>query len=102
MIKVVEMPALDDLRQQNRVLDSILPLGTEITEESQFKFDNVDIYKDDEKFVYFLKELLHLAYNRTDLSFKGILIFIKKMGQRYPVLQLNQIWCATYSRAEAL
>jgi hypothetical protein len=43
-----------------------------------------------------------LVYIRDDLTLRGALLFIKKLGQSFAKLKLNKEWIEVYLRAEAL
>ena len=61
----------------------------------------MDEYKLHNDFAEFLAEIVKVAYKK-DIPFKGILIFIKRLAEKYPELNLNKDWLEIYIRAETL
>jgi hypothetical protein len=62
----------------------------EINDKTNFDFSLLNPYKDNEKFLLFLKEIMKTIYNNGKLKFLDVLYFLKKLIQAYPILNINK------------
>ena len=79
MIKA-KISAIDNIPQLALKLNSVVDKNMEITEETVFNFDSIDVFSDSDKFHILLREIISVIYARNDITFKGDLVFIKKLN----------------------
>jgi hypothetical protein len=46
--------------------------------------------------------LAYLTFNQNDLSFEGVLFFVRGLCKAYPILKINMNFLEIYERAEKL
>lgn len=88
--------------EEANVLMKIITADEPINEETTFHFEELDGYKESHRFPLLLKELIQMAFSNENLSFKSVLLFSKKLNEKFHQLAINKEWIEVYLRTDAL
>jgi hypothetical protein len=61
-----------------------------LTDDAVLDFSILEQYSSHPSFQIFVEELVKAVYQKAELSFAEILLFIKKILQKYPTIRVNR------------
>lgn len=83
VVKTPTVSIIGNVVQQANILLKILTPEMKITEQTQFKFQELQPYKGNQRFELLLRELIEMAFNNQSLSFMSVLIFVKRLNETF-------------------